>query len=119
MSQKPPMADHLLQKKRKNSKSGKIFTVKLDFELHDFSSTLSFDEIMDTLFIIGQYINHEKHDMFNKRDIPAIESWLKRNDLNDFFQAKQEALMAQAEADREKQKAKEIMRTPYRKESWH
>ena len=99
MSQKTPVADHLLQKKRKKYKSGKTFTVKLDFELHDFSPTLSFDEIMDTLFIVGQYINHDKHDMFSKKDVPAIEDWLKRNDLDKFFKAKQEALMAQAEAD--------------------
>lgn len=97
----------------------KILNVKLDFDLCDFSSDLSFDELMNTIFVVGQYINHETHDMFNKKDIPAIEAWLERNDLEDFFKAKQDALQAQFDVDMEKQKAKEIMRTPYRKESWH
>jgi len=108
------------QKKAKKYSSGKEFTLKLDFELHDFSNELSFDQIMDTLFIVGKYLNNEDHSIFNKKDIPAIEEWLTRNDLNKFFRAKQVALQAQFKADCEKEAVKEIMNMPLsRKESWH
>ena len=119
LKKQPTKPKLLPTKKLKKNNAGKTFTIKLDFELHDFSTELSFDQIMDTLFIVGQYIKNSKHDMFNKKDLQAIEAWLERNDLNEFFAAKRNALQAQAAVEEQKQAAKEIMRMPYKKESWH
>ena len=100
-------------------KNKKVLSVKLAFDLCDYSDTLSFDEVMNTLFVIGQYINNTDHRMFNKKDLPTIEAWLERNDIEKFFLSKRAALEAQYKLDFEKQKAKEIISTPYKKESWH
>ena len=100
-------------------KPNKIANIKLAFSLCDYSDTLSFDEVMSTLFIVGQYVNNTDHKMFNKKDLPIIESWLERNNIDNFFLIKMAALEAQAKLDKEKQKAKEIISTPYKKESWH
>ena len=94
--------------------------IKLPFELHDYSETLTFDQVMDTLFIVGQYLNNEDHSMFLSKDIPAVQEWLRRNDINKFFTAKHAALQAQAKIDESKEFAREIMNLPVEKrESWH
>lgn len=94
--------------------------IKIPFELNDYSEALTFDQIMDTMFIIGQYMNNPDHSVFAAEDIPAIEDWLVRNDIKKFIVAKQTALFAQAKLDESKEYAKEIMNMPLeRKESWH
>ena len=100
-------------------KSGKEFIIKLPFELHDFSEELSFDQIMDTLFILGQYKNNADHKMFNQRDLPSIKEWLTRNNINDFLEMKNIALEAQAKVEQEKQYVREIMQMPVSRERWH
>ena len=115
MSEKNPK-----RKKAKRYKSGKTLIVKLPFELHDYSEMLSFDQIMDTLFIVGQFINNTEHQMFSKSDIPAIQEWMERNDVDLFFNAKRIALQAQAKVDEDKHVVRELMQMPiHRKERWH
>jgi hypothetical protein len=100
-------------------KNKEVLSVKLAFDLCDYSDTLSFDEVMSTLFVVGQYVNNTDHRMFNKKDLPIVESWLERNNIDKFFLIKMAAIEAQSKLDREKQKAKETISTPYKKESWH
>ena len=121
MTQKSPVLDHLIQKNsKKPHKSHNTFIMKLQFELHEFSESLSFDQIMDTLFIVGQYLNDPEHSAFNKKDIPTVEKWLETNQIERFFQAKHNALMAQAIEDEKVEAVREIMQTPIgRRESWH
>ena len=117
MNQKTPKPKKV--KKAKNYKSGETFVLKLPFELHDFSELLSFDQVMDTLFIINQYTHNTEYSMFEERHIEAIREWFTRNDINKFKEAKKRALVAQTLLEQEKNTAKEIIQMPFRKESWH
>lgn len=118
MSQKKATTEIATQK-IKTKKNKEVLSVKLAFDLCDYSDTLSFDEVMSTLFVIGQYVNNTDHRMFNKRDLPIVEAWLERNNIDKFFLIKMAALEAQSKLEHEKQKAREIISTPYKKESWH
>lgn len=91
----------------------------LPFELHDWSETLAFDQIMDTLFIIGQFMNNKKHPMFTPKDLQLVKNWFTKNDLGKFLRAKDLAIETQeAEFEREMY-AREIIATPYRRPSSH
>ena len=79
---------------------------------------MSFNQINDTLFIIGQFLNNEKAE-FLASDIKTIEKWFESNEVNKFVKAKEMALLAQeAEMEREIY-AREIMAQPYRRPMSH
>ena len=93
--------------------------VTLPFELHDWSETLTFNQITDTIFIVGQFLNNDEHPMFTPHDLELIKDWMTKNDIRKFLRAKEVALAAQ-EAEMERQFfAQEIMQTPYRRPSSH
>lgn len=93
--------------------------VTLPFELHDWSETLTFTQITDTLFIVGQFLNNDEHPMFSPSDLELIKDWMTKNDVRKFLHAKELAIAAQ-EAEMERQFfAQEIMQTPYRRPSSH
>lgn len=86
--------------------------------MHNWSETLSFEQINDTLFIIGQFLNNDKAS-FLESDVKVIEKWFKVNEIGRFIKAKEMALLAQeAEMEREIY-AREIMAQPYRRPMSH
>ena len=104
----------------KNQKSNEsLVNITLAFKLFDWSETLTFDQIMDTLFVIGQFINNEKHPMFTEKDIKIIKAWLSKNSIDQFLQAKETALLAYENELNKELFAKEIMSTPYKHSRSH
>jgi hypothetical protein len=94
--------------------------LRLPFKLCDFSETLTFDEITETLFVVAKYINNDDHSMFDEKDVSLIENWLTKNDVNKFFEAKVRAIHAQALLDEAKYFAEDVMQTPlHKKEYWN
>jgi hypothetical protein len=105
-------------KKKTTQKRAKKIRIALPFELHDWSETLSFEQISDTLFIVGQFLNNDKA-RFLETDIPRIEKWFEKNEISRFIKAKEMAMIAQeAEMERELY-AREIMAQPYRRPMSH
>lgn len=99
--------------------TGKKIDVKLSFELHDWSETLTFNQISDTLFIVGQFLNNEEHTMFAEKDLSEIQSWLAKNDVNNFLRAKTVALSVLQAEQENRMFAQEISKLPYRRPSSH
>jgi hypothetical protein len=105
-------------KKKTTQKRVTKINVSLPLELHDWSETLSFEQITDTLFIVGQFLNNDKA-RFLETDIPRIEKWFEKNEISQFIKAKEMAMIAQeAEMEREIY-AREIMAQPYRRPMSH
>lgn len=93
--------------------------VTLPFELNNWSDSLTFDQISDTLFIIGKYINSEDHSMFTYGDLCKIQDWLATNNIEKFLAAKEAAVISQIKQMELEEYARDIMSYPVRRASSH
>lgn len=55
-------------------------------ELHDWSESLTYDQLTSTAQAISMYLNDESiKENLTKKSISQIERWLKKNDITKFF----------------------------------
>lgn len=100
-------------------KSNPVISVKIDYTLHDWSESLSFDDINDTLFLIGLYHDPNYVNALSASDRALIEKWMTKNDVNKFIKAKELAYMAYGESLEKEQFAAEIIGMPYKRRLSH
>ena len=79
--------------------------------LCDWSETLSFEEIEDTLFLVGLYLNKD-YSRFTQEGLKKMESFVKRNDLKKFAEAHNAALDVQEQLEDDLAYAQDIMSMP-------
>ena len=103
----------------KTKTKGTVIHVSLPFELHDWSESLTFNQINDTLFVVGQYLNDNKDSLLTKKNMKLVESWLKKNDIDRFVQAKETSLTVMAAEQEREMFARSIMATSYKRPSSH
>ena len=101
-------------------RKGHKINVTLPFELHDWSETLSFTQITDTLFVVSRFLNHpDKRSQFSEADLEIIKDWFTKNDIEIFLHA-QTTAQAAYEIEMEKEMfAQEVIQTPYKRPMSH
>lgn len=96
-----------------------VIKVTIPYTLHDWSESLTFDEIEDTLFLIGIYHDEKYSSSLTRQDKSRISDWLKKNDVNTFIKAKELASLAYNTALENEMYAAEIIGTPYKRPRSH
>ena len=97
-----------------SNKKSKEISVVLKVQLSDWSETLTFEEIDDTLHVIDLYFNGKDKNVFTPEGRKDIEEWLTRNDFKKFAQARATALVVQERLEENLAYAQEIIGTPYK-----
>jgi hypothetical protein len=93
-------------------KRAKSIDITLACTLYDWSETLTFDEIQDTLFAVDLYVNNEDHSMFTSEGLQEMEAWMKRNDFVKFVNASELGRIAQERYNESLAFAQEISNIP-------
>lgn len=96
-----------------------VIKVTIPYTLHDWSESLTFDEINDTLFLIGMYTDEEYKQALSTSDRTRIEQWLKKNDVKTFMRAQELASIAYNTALENEVYAQEIIGMPYKRPRSH
>lgn len=92
----------------------KEVSVRLRVKLSEWSETLTFDEIDDTLHLVDLYLNGKDPETFTPEGRKTIESWMERNDFRKFAAARQNAIAVQLKHDEDVAYAQEIMGIDYK-----
>lgn len=89
-----------------------MINITLPCSLYDWSETLTYDQICDTLFAVNLYVNNDDHSMFSKTDLTLMEQWMKRNDFVRFLKARELASEAYHKTLENEMFAREISKMP-------
>lgn len=73
------------------AKKGISIPVTLPCELHEWSETLTYEQISDTLFAVNVYLSSEHPDAITDNDKKVIDAWLNKGNLDKFLTAKNRA----------------------------
>lgn len=104
---------------RKKQSNSLEIQVTIPYRLHTWSESLTFDELNDTLFLIGIYADPEYPKALSPADRKRVEKWLKNNDVNAFIKSKELASMAYGQTLENELYAAEIMGMPYKRAVSH
>ncbi|MCI4435589.1 MAG: hypothetical protein JHC33_02090 [Ignisphaera sp.] len=96
-----------------------VISVTLPYTLHDWSDSLTYDEIEDTLFLIGIYTDDKYVDSLSSKDKIRISAWLKKNDVSTFLKAKELASIEYIKTLENETYAAEIIGTRYKRPLSH
>jgi len=105
---------HSTSKTSKVALKSHVISITLPCELYEWSETLTFDQISDTLFAIDLFVNNDDHSMFSPKDLETVQNWMERNDFMKFVQAKELALVAHNTMLENEIFAREISNMPLR-----
>ena len=90
------------------------------FDLCDYSETLTFEQISNTLFVVACYLNNiDNLSAFTEEGIKQVQDWLTKNDINKFLDAKEAAYIIEEAEYSKKLFAKEIAGIKYKHPSSH
>ena len=96
-----------------------VIAITIPYTLHDWSESLTYEEIDDTLFLIGIYHDEKYKNSLTRQDKAHISYWLKKNDVNIFMKAKELAALAYDTALENEIYARELIGTPYKRPMSH
>ena len=94
-----------------------VIDVTRKYTLHNWSDTLSFEQLVETLYVIGSYL--EDPAVVCPEQALIIEQWMSANDMKKFLDAKDRALIVMGEQLEHEMAAKDIMSFPISKHKWH
>lgn len=105
---------------KKEIKEDLNIDVVIQYKLHNWSETLTYDEIQDTLFVVRLYSDKTNPEStFNPSDRIKIENWLKINDITKFIKASDSAARVYSTMLENEMYAREIIGMAYKHPSSH
>lgn len=99
--------------KMKTKHKSVSINITLSYTLHSWSDSLTYDELNDTLFLLGIYLDDTNQDAINSKDKKLIEHWLTTNDIEKFISSRDAATKAYATMLENEMYAKDVIGMKY------